>query len=418
MLLKGDIPTQEPVVSIGLVLPIDKQHSVMIKCSDKNEKYDIKTIEDHLSVNGKETKSFSLNKISNESSYQLDPISAGRGFHWQKKIKISIQGSIRITNIDDCLFVVNDIGLESYLMSVATSEMSGECPIALLEAQTIAARSWLIASEEQKHAELDIDACNDDCCQRYQGIDNISKEAELASIQTRGTFITYENEICDARYSKSCGGMTENNENVWNNDPKPYLRGIYDGKNGHGTDLSNASNINNWLSEVYDCYCSNDHIDQIELKKYLGSVDEGGNYFRWEFTYSKDQLRDIINEKTNESFDSINALTPQKRGVSGRIIELVISGKKNGHPYDLVIGSEYEIRDALHPEFLYSSAFTINANSNIQSDEDKITLAGAGWGHGVGLCQIGALGMALSGRSSEEILKHYFSSITITKSYD
>ncbi|HJM95524.1 MAG TPA: amidase, partial [Candidatus Marinimicrobia bacterium] len=113
-----------------------------------------------------------------------------------------------------------------------------------------------------------------------------------------------------------------------------------------------------------------------------------------------------------------NSLTPQKRGVSGRIIELMISGEKNDHPYDLVVSSEYEIREALHPKFLYSSAFTINANSNIQSDEDKITLTGAGWGHGVGLCQIGALGMALSGSSSEEILRHYFSSITITKYYD
>ncbi len=418
MLLKGDTPIKEPIVSIGLVLPVNKQRSVTITCSDKNEEYYVETIDDHLSVNGKKTKTFSLNRLSNDSSYQIEPISAGRGFHWQKKIIVSIQGSIKITNIDDSLFVVNDIGLESYLMSVATSEMSGECPIALLEAQTIAARSWLVASEEQKHAELDIDACNDDCCQRYQGIGNISKKSELAAIQTRGIFITYENEICDARYSKSCGGITENNENVWNNEPKPYLRGIYDGENDHGTDLSNPTNINNWFFEDHDCYCNNEHVDNNELKKYLGSVDEKGSYFRWEFTYSKEQLRDIINEKMNESFDSINSLTPQKRGVSGRIIELMISGEKNDHSYDLVVSSEYEIREALHPKFLYSSAFTINANSNIQSDEDKITLTGAGWGHGVGLCQIGALGMALSGSSSEEILRHYFSSITITKYYD
>ena len=418
MLKKGIIPKKEPIISIGLVLPIDKQHSIKIKCNSKSEQYCIEIMEDHLHVNGNRENTFSLEKLSNDSSYNLDPICAGRGFHWQKKISISVQGCLRIENVNGYLFVVNDIGLESYLMSVATSEMSGDCPIAMLEAQTIAARSWLIASEEQKHSELGLDACNDDCCQRYQGIKNMTKEAESAARGTRGTFITYENEICDARYSKSCGGITENNENVWNNAPKAYLRGIYDGENNRRIDLSNAIDIKNWLSEVHECYCSNDHVDQNELNRYLGSVDEKGNYFRWEFTYSKDQLKDIINKKMNASFDSVDSLTSKRRGVSGRILKLMISGTKDDDPCELVINNEYDIRDALHPEFLYSSAFTINANSNIKSDEDKITLTGAGWGHGVGLCQIGALGMALSGRSSEEILRHYFSSITIKKLYD
>ena len=149
MLIKGNIPKKEPIVSIGLVLPIDKQHSIRIKCNSKSEQYCIEIMDDHLHVNGKREKTFSLEKISNDSSYNLDPICAGRGFHWQKKISISVQGCLRIDNINGCLFVVNDIGLESYLMSVATSEMSGDCPNTLLEAQTIALRPLMPRSMMQ-----------------------------------------------------------------------------------------------------------------------------------------------------------------------------------------------------------------------------------------------------------------------------
>ncbi|MFL2983067.1 MAG: SpoIID/LytB domain-containing protein [Candidatus Neomarinimicrobiota bacterium] len=418
MLKKGIIPTSEPIVSIGLVLPIDKQPTIKIQCTKKNQNYSIGICKDYLTVNGNKTKQFKLEEAYNESRYILKPIYAGRGFHWQKKIKISVQGCLRIKNLGGFLFIVNDIGLESYLKCVATSEMSGHCPIALLKAQTIAARSWLIASKEQKHKKLNIDACNDDCCQRYQGIENISKEAELAVIQTQGSFITYENEICDARYSKSCGGITENNENVWNDEARPYLRSIYDSKKQMNIDLSNMDNMKNWFAKKHDCYCNNDHVNLSILKRYLGSVDKKGNYFRWEYTFTKNQIRDIINQKLNMSFNSIEKITPLKRGVSGRIIELKISGNIKKQSYDLIINSEYEIRNALHPKFLYSSAFIINANSDSKRDEDKITLNGAGWGHGVGLCQIGALGMALSGKSSEQILKHYFSSTTITRFYD
>ena len=418
MLLKGQIPTTEPIVSIGLVLPMDKQISVLVKCNHQNKEYNVEVLDNYLSVNGKEKKTLLLEQNSKDSSYCIGPITAGRGFHWQKKINITVKGLLKVTNIDNYLFVINEIGLESYLMSVATSEMSGDCPISLLEAQTISARSWIIASEEQKHKELDIDACNDDCCQRYQGIENISKEAESASIRTRGLFIINGDNICDARYSKSCGGMSENNENVWNTTPKTYLRGVYDGEINYRPNFSSNIGLINWFHKSPDCYCNNNYVNKNELKNYLGSVDEKGDYFRWKLTYSKNQLRNIVNDKLNEGFDSIHSLTALKRGVSGRITQLKISGKKNNKTYELDINSEYNIRNALHQEFLYSSAFIINANSGIISTMDKITLSGAGWGHGVGLCQIGALGMALSGKSTDEILLHYFLHTKIKKLYD
>ena len=417
MLIKGSTPTKEPLVSIGLILPIDKQEYVKIT-SKNNPDYEIKALENQLLVNGEKSSKFNLQELTGESSYNIKPVTAGRGFHWQKQIAISIKGSIKIKNIDGCLFLVNEVGMEDYLMSVATSEMSGECPEALLEAQTIAARSWLMASEEQKHKDLGIDACNDDCCQRYQGIKNISAKAKSAALNTRGKFVIYNNKICDTRYSKSCGGISENNENVWGNSPKEYLRAIFDSRDGNIPDFSNEEQLNKWIFEPPDCYCNNEYISKSELKRFLGSVDEDGDYFRWEITYSNEQLTKIINKKLNESFDSIESLIPMKRGVSGRIMILTISGKKDQKEQKILVDSEYNIRNTLHPEFLYSSAFVINANSGSESCAEKITLSGAGWGHGAGLCQIGALRMAIIGNSSEKILKHYFSSTEIKKMYD
>ena len=417
MLIKGSTPTKEPLVSIGLILPVDKQKYVKITTSD-NMDYEIKALDNQLLVNGKKSNQFKLQQSAKESSSKIDPVTAGRGFHWQKQIAISIKGSINIKNIDGCLFLVNEVGMEDYLMSVATSEMSGECPEALLEAQTIAARSWLMASEEQKHKDLGIDACNDDCCQRYQGIKNISAKAKSAALNTRGKFVIHNNEICDTRYSKSCGGISENNENVWGDNPKEYLRAIFDSRGGNIPDFSNEEELNKWIFEPPDCYCNNEYISKSELKRFLGSVDESGDYFRWEITYSNEQLTKIINKKLNESFDSIESLIPMKRGISGRIMTLTISGKKNQKEQKILVDSEYNIRNALHPEFLYSSAFVINANSDSESCAEKITLSGAGWGHGAGLCQIGALRMAIIGNSSEKILKHYFSSTEIKKMYD
>ena len=417
MLIKGSTPTKEPLVSIGLILPIDKQEYVKIT-SKNNPDYEIKALENHLLVNGKKANQFKLQQLAKDSSLKIDPVTAGRGFHWQKQIDISIKGSINLKNIDGCLFLVNEVGMEDYLMSVATSEMSGECPEALLEAQTIAARSWLMASDEQKHKDLGIDACNDDCCQRYQGIKNISAKAKSAALNTRGKFVIHNNKICDTRYSKSCGGISENNENIWGNSPKEYLRAIFDSRSGNIPDFSNEEQLNKWIFEPPDCYCNNEYINKSELKRFLGSVDEDGDYFRWEITYSNEQLTKIINKKLNESFDSIESLIPMKRGISGRIMILTISGKKDQKEQKILVDSEYNIRNTLHPEFLYSSAFVINANSDSQSCAEKITLSGAGWGHGAGLCQIGALRMAIIGNSSEKILKHYFSSTEIKKMYD
>ena len=352
-----------------------------------------------------------------DSSFTLNPIRAGRGFHWEKQISITVEGELEIKIVDGYLFVINHISLEKYLICVATSEMSGECPQALLESQTVAARSWLLAAAEQKHADLGLDACNDDCCQRYQGMGNLTDAAIAASEKTRGHILIYDGKICDTRYSKSCGGISENNENAWGGEPKPYLRAIHDGNNSTIPNLKSESDLKKWLTDDQHCFCGPNYVPEIQLHKYLGNVDKSKKYFRWDVSYSQEEISKLISEKTGRTFDSIILLQPLNRGISGRITQLRINGISKGEPANIILKSEYEIRQVLHPNFLYSSAFIIEAISTRESPPCRVTLKGAGWGHGVGMCQIGALGMALNRMPYTQILSHYFQSTELRKIY-
>ena len=418
MLKKGAKPKNEPQVSIGLVLPEDKQTKIIIKCSFTEEEYVIKAVGNGLSVNGMVMSEITLIERSNDSSYSISPVLAGRGFHWEKEINIKVEGMLICKNLDGFLFVINRIGLEAYIVSVATSEMSGKCPLSFLEAQIIAARSWLVASIEQKHDEIGIDACNDDCCQRYQGLANITDSARLASQNTRGYFVMYNNSICDTRYSKSCGGYIENNQNVWKDLSKPYLQGKFDGRSKMADTLEIEKDFIKYLDEEKKSYCGNNYINSLELYKYLGSVDKIDKYLKWKLSYTFYELTEIINKKSKSDFDIVNTLIPVKRGVSGRILELKVMGLKNGKKHEITLRSEYEIRNVLHSKFLYSSAFIIKVHNKLNSFDSIITLIGTGWGHGVGLCQIGALGMALSGLESKDIISHYFENTRLVKLYE
>ena len=336
-----------------------------------------------------------------------------------KKINVRVIGNIVIQVIDQSLFVINKIYLEDYLMCVATSEMGSECPSSLLEAQTIVARSWILAATEKKHTKLGLDACNDDCCQRYQGISNISKSSIKAARNTRGKILMYKNTICDTRYSKSCGGRTEKGNNVWEIDYKPYLESASDSDYNDETNLSDEQSFEKWLTEQSLSFCGPKFIEEKNLSKYLGNVDEKGNYHRWEVCYNNDELIKIIFDKTGKQFLKIIKIAPKKRGASGRILHLDVMGEKiNGEKFSLSIKSEYEIRRILHPKFLYSSAFIIETNSKHNNDSYDFTLKGAGWGHGVGLCQIGALGMSLSGKKTEEIISHYYQRTNMKDIYE
>ena len=430
----NSIPKEEPKMSIGLVLPEDKKSELSVEiCSSDHILYldniekDLKQTElliqlgpNGILVNDEPFKDLHIKNRSREHSdfIYLKSIKAGRGFHWQKSISIKILGDLHISSLESYLFVVNKVYLEDYLMCVATSEMSGSCPLALLEAQTIVARSWILAAAEKKHKDLDLDACNDDCCQRYQGIANINQESIKAAKNTRGIILVHDDEVCDTRYSKSCGGISENNENVWDTDPKPYLISVVDSRSSKNNDVTSENGFRQWIKRKTFSFCGPEFIPESELTKFLGSVDVKGQYFRWKISYNNEEITDLINSKTKKSFRNIRSLVPLKRGQSGRITELEIVGEvDDGSADSILIESEYEIRRVLHHEFLYSSAFTVETNSDDENGENRFTLRGAGWGHGVGLCQIGALGMALDGRKKEEILFHYYHSSEMRNTY-
>ena len=418
MLKRGDKPIQEPTLSIGMILPTDLRKRLTITIPEEKKKIKIEAISKSLIYKNSKKKEIILKGSKIDDFFIIHSVPAGRGFHWEKTIDVKVAGDLRIKISNGYIFVINQIKLEQYLASVATSEMGSACPPALLEAQTIVARSWIIAAAEQKHSKIGIDACNDDCCQRYQGITNITNKSKQASKKTFGHFLIHNDQICDTRYSKSCGGISENNENVWNESSKPYLRAIFDGSSKTIPDLSNNQKLQNWIKNPPNCYCGYKYINEKNLKKYIGKVDKKGAYFRWSVRFTQDELTRVINQKCNTSFEAVTSLNPLKRGVSGRITKLEISGIENEKSRNVHLNSEYEIRDALHPEFLYSSGFIIILDSDENQIIKSITLKGAGWGHGVGLCQIGALGMALSNKTSAEILFHYFPSTKIKKMYD
>tara|TARA_Y100000748_G_scaffold53478_1_gene41687 strand:- start:268 stop:1575 length:1308 start_codon:yes stop_codon:yes gene_type:complete len=430
----NSIPKREPKISIGLVLPEDRKTNLIVTIFSSKyllffdqEKIDFDQNElsidlspNGILVNNKSYKEIHIkNKSRDLSDYiYLDNVIAGRGFHWQKSISIKVLGDLHISYHKSYLFAINKLYLEDYLMCVATSEMSGNCPAALLESQTIAARSWILAAAEKKHKDLNIDACNDDCCQRYQGIANLNRESIKAAKNTKGVILVHNNKVCDTRYSKSCGGITENNENVWNTASKAYLRSIIDSKIDTNDNINSQEGFRKWIKGDNASFCSPKFIPENELANFLGNVDKKGHYFRWEVTYKNKELTNIINSKTNKKFEQINNLIPIKRGSSGRIIELEIKGVTDNHSnFSIIINSEYEIRRILHPEFLYSSAFIVETNSPCDNNENQFTLRGAGWGHGVGLCQIGALGMALEGKKTKEILKHYYQTSKMKNTY-
>jgi len=364
---------------------------------------------------------------SKDSIFTLFNVTIGNQFHWERTEDQSFQGDLilRLRN-DGTIAAINEIPLEDYLKSVISSEMSAEAPIEFLKAHAILSRSWLLAAlgRKKKTKETSIpaekiierevirwydredhdlfDVCSDDHCQRYQGITKIvSKQAEKAVRETRGMVITYQNEICDARYSKACGGITEEFETAWDDKQAPYLTSILDAPVSHQPIITEEE-ASAWILSEPEAYCNTK--DEGLLKKILPGFDrEIKSFFRWRVEYSRQELEEILREKSGFDFGTLQEIIPLKRGPSGRISRLKIVGSKK----NMVVGKELEIRRWLSRTHLYSSAFVVRVEA------DRFIFDGAGWGHGVGLCQIGAAVMATRGFSAEKILKHYFRGVKI-----
>lgn len=354
--------------------------------------------------------------VNPDGTTTIPEVKIGIGFHWERTEQQTFAGEL--TAESDGL-VINKIPVEEYLRSVISSEMSANAPIEFLKAHAIVSRSWLLAvlqrrstgSHEVKDQTREgfkrvlrwydrdahdrFDVCADDHCQRYQGISRISNPAvDQAIAETRGMVLTYEGEVCDARFSKSCGGQTESYSTAWEEKEVPYLQPIAD-------DDENGK-----------CYCN--CFNRTFLRSVLNSYDiERPDFQSWTETLTQRELKSLLWRKASINLGDIKELTPYKFSESGRIVELLIEGTKGV----IVIGKELEIRRILSESHVKSSKFAVVRKfGNNQEIPEAFTLIGVGWGHGVGM--IGAAVMASRGMSCEEILHHYFTNVEITKLYE
>ena len=335
------------------------------------------------------------------STFSLHGVTIGKEFHWQQQETQTFQGALILRIIDGELHAINRIAIEDYLTSVIASEMSGTSSVELLKAHAVISRSWLLAQIKaapstppegaseairwyDREAHTHFDVCADDHCQRYQGVSRkVTPQVYEAIRATRGIVLSYEGEVCDARFSKCCGGRTELYESCWDDTPHPYL------------------------SVVDDPFCNTD--DPKILSEVLNHYDQSTDFYRWTVEYTQEELSDLVRRRSGFDYGDIMDLIPIERGPSGRIVHLQITGTKATR----IIGKELEIRRTLSESHLYSSAFEVEKIN--EKTSPTFILHGSGWGHGVGLCQIGAAVMGAKGYNYKEILHHYYPEATLTE---
>jgi SpoIID/LytB domain protein len=384
---------------------------------------------------------FAPTDISSDS-FLLRDVTIGVQFHWERKEKERFIDAIKLLKENGKITVINSLSIENYLVSVISSEMSAKCSRELLKAHAIVSRGWLLAQIEKSrvlqtekkeykttlqtkdalirwydredHSSFDV--CADDHCQRYQGITKVfTTVAKQAIEETRGLVLTYNDKICDARYSKSCGGVSESFENNWEPVKYNYLSSVIDYKyepDNYDLDFSDEKNARKWILGNPPAFCNT--TDKKILSQILLDYDqETTDFYRWTVTYSQEELSKLISNKSEIDFGQIVDLIPIERGASARLTKLKIVGTKK----TLTIGKELEIRRTLSPSHLYSSAFIVEKENLQDGIPQKFTIKGAGWGHGVGLCQIGAAVMASQGYNFDEILLHYFTDAKLKKIY-
>ena len=371
-------------------------------------------------------------------TFTLEGVTIGRQFHWEQARELTYRGVLRLVVDEEKLVVINILPLEEYLESVISSEMSGTADAEFLKAHAVISRSWLLRQlidKEQPHTggffnfshgtdeyirwydredhQL-FDVCADDHCQRYQGIGDITPAVAEAVRATRGLALSHDGEVCDARFSKCCGGATEAFPTCWDDRDVAYLSSVRDDAGALPLDLSREADAAAWIADTgAPDYCNT--ADAALLGRVLKDYDRHTpDFYRWTLTLTQQELQAVLREKREEDFGDILALEPVERGTGGRIKRLRIVGSRR----TLVVGKELEIRRSLSPSHLYSSAFTVtpeyDGDANVPA---RFVLHGAGWGHGAGLCQIGAAAMAAQGKAFTDILLHYYKDAEVTKIY-
>jgi len=309
------------------------------------------------------------------------------------------------------LTAINVLTLEEYIKGVVPGEMSANFPLEALKAQAIAARTFFLFNFGRVHANEPFDVCATVHCQAFVGTKANNAKVEKAVRETRGVVVLQNGELCTTPFSAMCGGHTENSENVWIGGPQSHLRGVFDVLNAGPIesrfDLSNEQNARTWIESLPTVFCNVQKNGNPEYAAYAKK------FFRWQVAMSRSELEKNIENYSGKKFGSLVDLVPVSRGVSGRIIELRIVGTKDS----FTIGKELRIRKALSPNTLYSACFVIDKKDVSGKLADEFIIKGAGWGHGVGMCQIGAALMAEKGGDAKTILQHYYSGTQIKRLY-
>lgn len=380
-------------------------------------------------------------------SFELQDVTIGINFHWERKENQHFRGALKIIVEDSMLTGINVIGVEAYLTSVISSEMSATASLELLKAHAVISRSWLLDKLKVENKELKatsqpeslanaplstvpsplstikwydhedhlhFDVCADDHCQRYQGITRASTEIVRQAVQsTCGQVLTYNGKICDARFSKCCGGAFEEFQSCWEDISHPYLVKQRDSKEFTTLpDLRMEAEAEKWIRTSPEAFCNT--TDKKILSQVLNNYDqETTDFYRWKVEYTQDELSELIFKRSGIDYGQIIDLIPVERGTSGRIVKLKIWGTKR----TMIIGKELEIRKTLSASHLYSSAFVVDKTEIENHIPGRFILTGAGWGHGVGLCQIGAAVMGAKGYAYDSILLHYYIGASIDKLY-
>lgn len=393
--------------------------------------------------NGNQYSQLTFHPQSADASFSLSDVTIGVNFHWERKETQTFLGTLRFVVESDKIVAINELPVEKYLESVISSEMSATSSLELLKAHAVISRSWLLAQMKKRREVAEsgnnffsftkkedtlirwydredhtlFDVCADDHCQRYQGITKeTSPHVAEAIRQTKGQILMDGEEICDARFSKCCGGITEEFQYCWEDTPKTYLTAVRDialGVEHTLPNLTNEEETEKWIRFNPPAFCNTQ--DKKILSEVLNDYDqETVNFYRWKETLSQEKLQQLIADKLKMDLGAILDMKAVERGKSGRISKLQIIGTEK----TFTIGKELEIRRTLSDSHLLSSAFVVDKyDKDEQGVPQRFELIGAGWGHGVGLCQIGAAVMGEQGYHYDAILLHYYQGAEIKKLY-
>ena len=438
---------KEPEVKVGIVSGQKIHFSLNKPYLAKGEtvigEQEVEFSEGGVLWNGNQYSSLTFHPQSADASFSLNDVTIGVNFHWERKETQTFLGTLRFVVESDKICAINELPVEKYLESVISSEMSATSSLELLKAHAVISRSWLLAQMKKRRDVAEsgnnffsftkkedmlirwydredhtiFDVCADDHCQRYQGITKeTSPHVAEAICQTKGQVLLDGDEICDARFSKCCGGVTEEFQYCWEDTPKNYLTAVRDIALGIESTLPNLTNeeeAEKWIRFNPPAFCNTQ--DKRILSQVLNDYDqETVDFYRWKVTLTQEKLQQLIADRLKMDLGSILDMKSVERGTSGRISKLQIIGTEK----TFTIGKELEIRRTLSDSHLLSSAFIVDKyDIDEQGVPQRFELIGAGWGHGVGLCQIGAAVMGEEGYLYDAILLHYYQGAEIKKLY-